>query len=56
MRHNSDHADSYGQLADAAAEAGGEQAAQQIRWALACITQQNDHLEKALTLLKSASS
>lgn len=53
MRHNHEHAELCTQLADAAVELGEEEAARQLRAAMACITSQNEHLEKALKLLRS---
>lgn len=52
VRHNGEHADFYEELANAAVAAGAEEAARQIRAAIACITRQNEHLEKALAFLK----
>ncbi len=53
VQHNSEHADFYGELADAAVALGGEEAARQIRAAITCITRQNEHLKKALAVLQS---
>ena len=53
VQHNHEHADFYGELADAAVKVGGEKAARQVRTAIACITRQNEHLKKALAYLKS---
>lgn len=52
MQHNSEHADLYGEMADAAAAAGEEEAARQIRAAIPCITRQNEYLKKALVVLQ----
>lgn len=51
VRHNSEHADFFGKLADEVAELGDAEAAQRIRAAAACTKLQNEHLKEALTLL-----
>ncbi|HQN17628.1 MAG TPA: hypothetical protein PKV86_00750 [Syntrophobacteraceae bacterium] len=53
LKHNSEHADHYRELADTAVAVGGEEAARQIRAAMACIIRQNEHLEQALVQLKA---
>lgn len=54
IRHNNEHATSFKQLADAAAHSGDKEASEEIRAALETIALQNEHLEKALLLLKSS--
>ncbi len=54
INHNNEHAASFEQLADAAAHCGDKEASEEIRAALETIALQNEHLEKALLLLKSS--
>jgi hypothetical protein len=52
LRHNNDHAASYGKLADEAKELGADEAARFVHAVTELIDQQNRQLEKALSLLR----
>ncbi len=53
LRHNNDHAASYGKLAEEAEQLGGEGPARLIRAAAEYTARQNEQLEGALALLRS---
>jgi len=52
LRHNSEHAHSYEELAEEAAELEGEAVALEIREVARCAVTQNEHIEKALSLIQ----
>lgn len=52
LHHNSEHADSYEKLAEEAAKLEGEVVALEIRQAARCAVTQNEHIEKALSLIQ----
>lgn len=53
LRHNSEHADFYDKLAVEAGSLEGEAVVQEIRAAAVCTARLNEHLEKALSLIKA---
>ncbi len=52
LHHNSDHADSYENLAEEAARLEGDAVADEIREVARCAVKQNEHIEKALSLIQ----
>jgi hypothetical protein len=52
LHHNSEHAASYEKLAEEAAKLEGEAVALEIRQVARCAATQNEHIEKALSLIQ----
>ena len=52
LQHNSEHAQFYERLAGEAARTAGDAAAQEIREVARYALRQNEHIEKALSLIK----